>query len=467
VLKEKFASIIIAMRIKYLFSALAAVLSCVPFQVYAQNIPSLPEFTKNDRVLILAPHPDDETLGSCGVLQRAREAGAKAQVVCYTNGDHNELAFIVYEKRFTFRTGEFLHMGEVRRSETIKALSSLGLQPEDMIFLGYPDFGTMAILTQYWKSVKPYRSLMTRISKVAYPDALSSGAPYVGESILKDLKAVISNFRPTKIFVSHPADTNRDHQSLYLFTLISLWDLEGQIIQPEIYPYLIHVVGWPKPRGHHLDLPLNPPAQLSGVSWKQLILTDQEVKVKQTMVDFYKSEIEYNPPYLYTYVRKNELFGDFAAIRLKDDKSDYVAWKSVVLYQEPPNNKNTKVKGKQILTGLFYAIKGKNLMIKIDLRRKLDKNLGITINLLGYRKNTDFASMPKISVTVGLLGMRIKNKGKTFAAAGAKLRFEGRSLIIKLPFSVIGEPEQILARARTRTPKLPLEASAWRILKIE
>jgi LmbE family N-acetylglucosaminyl deacetylase len=455
------------MRKKYFLSALAAILLFMPFWAVAQDIPGLPEFTSEDRVLVLAPHPDDETLGSGGVIQRARAAGARVQVVCYTNGDHNELAFIVYEKRFTFRTGEFLYMGEVRRSETIKAMSSLGLPSQDIIFLGYPDFGTMAILTQYWKAPKPYRSLMTRISKVAYADTLSPGAPYVGESILKDLKTTISNFQPTKIFVSHPADTNRDHQSLYLFTLISLWDLEGKIIQPEIYPYLIHVIGWPKPRGHHLDLLLKPPARISGISWKQLILSDKEAKVKQGLVDFYKSEIECNPPYLYSYARKNELFGDFSAISLKDNMAEPVTWKSVVVYQDPLGETDLKEKGKQNLTGLFYAIRGKDLMIKLDLRRKLDKNLGITINLLGYKKNTDFAAMPKISVTIGLMGMRIRNKGRILGANGAKIKFEGRSLIVNLPLATLGAPEKILTRVRTRAPNFPLEASAWRILSIK
>ncbi|MCX5708452.1 MAG: PIG-L family deacetylase [Candidatus Omnitrophica bacterium] len=455
------------MRKKHFLLASAVILLFMPFGAFAADIPALPEFTKEDRVLILAPHPDDETLGSGGVIQRARDAGARVQVVCYTNGDHNELAFIVYEKRFTFRTGEFLYMGEVRRSETIKAMSSLGLPAQDMIFLGYPDFGTMAILTLYWNSAKSYRSLMTRISKVAYSDTLSPGAPYIGESILKDLKTTINNFQPTKIFVSHPADTNRDHQSLYLFTRIALWELEGKIIQPEIYPYLIHVIGWPKPRGHHLDLLLKPPAQLGGISWKQLILTDKEAKVKQGLVDFYKSEIECNPPYLYSYARKNEIFGDFPAINLKDNSAGSLAWQSVVVYQEPPEDRSLKGKGKQNLTGLFYAIRGKDLMIKLDLRRKLDKNLGITINLLGYKKNSDFAAMPKISVTIGLLGMRIRNKAGIAAANGAKLKFEGRSLIVNLPLATLGEPEKILTRVKTRAPNFPLEASAWRILTIK
>ncbi len=457
------------MKIKKFFCFWAVFLFFFPLFAFAGEITAIPAFTKNDRVLILAPHPDDETLGAGGAIQRALASGARVQVVCYTNGDHNELAFIVYEKRITFRTREFLYMGELRRKETIEAMTSLGLNRDELIFLGYPDFGTLAILTQFWQTSKPYWSILTRISKVSYPDALSPGAPYVGESILKDLLTVVENFKPTKIFVSHPADTNRDHQSLYLFTRIVLWELEGKIIEPEVYPYLIHVIGWPKPRGHHLNLSLKPPQSLEGFFWQQLALTNEEAKRKQTLVDFYKTEIEYNPPYLYSYVRENELFSDFPEINLGEGKSDAVVWHDVGV---PGGGYLTKKNGQRgkpqpVLSGLSYALKGKDLLVRFDLRRKLDKNLGVSMYLLGYKKNVPFADMPKINIGIGLLGLRIRDKSQLISVPEAKLKFEGRSLILNIPLAVLGAPDRILSRVKARTAKFSLDASTWRILRIK
>jgi len=230
------------------------------------------EFSNKDRVLVLAPHPDDEVMAAGGVIQKALKAKAVIKVLFLTNGDHNEPAFIVYEKRLTMRKAEFIHMGQVRRKETLEALNKLGLTEKDSVFLGYPDFGTMEILLKYWGDTKPFKYILTRISKVPYSNCLSPNAPYVGESILSDMEKVIRDFKPTKVFVSNPLDVNRDHRSLYLFLQIALWNLEGEIAKPDIFPYLVHVKGWPEPRGYHPDLELAPPYMLKNgeISWIRL-----------------------------------------------------------------------------------------------------------------------------------------------------------------------------------------------------
>jgi LmbE family N-acetylglucosaminyl deacetylase len=50
---------------------------------------SLPSFNTSSRLLIVAPHPDDESL-ACGVLlQNAVEAGAAILVIYVTDGENN------------------------------------------------------------------------------------------------------------------------------------------------------------------------------------------------------------------------------------------------------------------------------------------------------------------------------------------------------------------------------------------
>lgn len=39
------------------------------------------------RLLVFTPHPDDETLGAGGLIQRVQRLGGQVQVVLMTNGD--------------------------------------------------------------------------------------------------------------------------------------------------------------------------------------------------------------------------------------------------------------------------------------------------------------------------------------------------------------------------------------------
>jgi LmbE family N-acetylglucosaminyl deacetylase len=423
--------------------------------------------TKNDRVLILAPHPDDEAIGTAGVIERALKQDAKVRVVCYTNGDSNELSFIVYEKRLTFRKGEFLYMGEVRRRETVRAMVSLGVNPEDIIFLGYPDFGTMEIFTKYWGNVIPYKGLFTRVSKVSYREALSMNSPYVGESILKDIKKVILDFRPTKIFVSHPADVNRDHRALYLFLQVVLWDLEGKIKHPQVFPYIIHVVRWPMPRGYHPELEIKEPDSLtdSGIEWRSIVLTQEELKAKRAAVSFYRSQIQYSPSYLFTFCRSNELFGDFPVIKMNMQNPGETVWHDLETIQnieiDPEHKKDAE---NNILPDVAYAAKDDRLLVRFQLREKIEKNLGVSIFLIGYNPKINFSEMPKIYVKIDTLGVHIRDKKQPLQVKDIEFETQDNTLILKIPFSLLGNPDRILTCARTYPNKLPLDETSWRTL---
>lgn len=426
---------------------------------FSKGIEPIPEFSKDDRVLIFAPHPDDEAIGTGGVIQKALKKGASVKVVCFTNGDHNELAFIVYEKRLTFRKREFIHMGEIRTKETLAGMKSLGLRAEDVVFLGYPDFGTLNIFKNYWGDSKPYRDFLTRIKKVPYSICLSPKAAYIGENILKDLENVLAEFNPTKIFVSHPVDTNRDHRSLYLFLRVALWNLEGKIKQPDLYPYLIHAVRWPEPRGYHPELRISPPERLAGstIEWKQAVLTEEEIKAKHDAISFYETQIEYNPQYLLTFARRNEIFGDYPFIDLVDQNSDEIKWQDL-----DDDNNNEEV------TDLVYAKKDNKLLVKMVLKRKIDKYFGLNVYIFGYSKKINFSEMPKINIGVGIRGVRVRDKRQLMAIKDFDIKYEEKSVTIKMPLETIGDPDYILASvSATVENSMTLDDTAWRILRMK
>lgn len=408
-------------------------------------MPALELFKKGERVLILAPHPDDEVIGCAGVIQQALKAGARVKIIYLTNGDHNKLAFIVYEKRITIRRGEFVHMGRVRQKEAVKAMKFLGLSENDLVFLGYPDFGTFTIFSRYWQSKKPFRDLLTRISSVPYKDSLSYGAPYQGESILSDLVQQIQYYKPDKIFVSHPADVNVDHKSLYLFLQVALSDLEGQIPKPKVYPYLVHCIGWPKPRHYHPELELYPPDKFrtSRINWARADLSFRELDKKYQAMLFYKSQTQSSAFYLFSFARENELFGEYPQIDLSMESL-------------------AEDKGQ-----VSFAQTDNYFFVRLDKPKKLSRNFGSLVYLFGYSSKTAFAGMPKIRIITAGNRCKVFNGRNRVVNSGVLLDPGENSLTLKIPRKLLGDPDYILASLKDYHGNLPIDAIGFRKIKVK
>jgi len=445
------------------------------------GIADLEPITKKDRILILAPHPDDETIGCASIIQEAVNVGAEIQVVYFTNGDHNQVAFIVYEKRLTLRKGEFIHMGEVRRREAIKAMKLLGLNEENLIFLGYPDFGTFTIFRDFWQTNKPFKGILTRISRVPYKENLSYNAPYTGESILSDLKFVLKKYKPNKIFVSHPADTNVDHKALYLFLQISLADLDKELPQPKIYPYLIHCVGWPLPRHYHPELALLPPQQFldSQVQWFKRELSPGQLNKKYRAIFCYQSQTSSSAFYLLSFARKNELFGDYP---------------SVELTLSPPTLKEKQISFKNKLVAFFgisniftdtgmgangqeanpvadkgqvsYGLMDDSLLIRVGKTEKLNGKFNMMIHLFGYSYKTPFAQMPKIRIITKYNRFKVFDARKMIKAEDIESQLNPKDLILKVPLKILGEPDFVLASVKSYAGVLPVNTVSFRKINI-
>lgn len=84
------------------------------------------------RVVVLAAHPDDETLGVGGTVQLLHESGAEVTVVVATDG---EAAFPA------LGPSERAELGARRRDEMRAAMRDLGGGGLELVFLGLPDSG--------------------------------------------------------------------------------------------------------------------------------------------------------------------------------------------------------------------------------------------------------------------------------------------------------------------------------------
>ena len=270
--------------------------------------------SEGDRVLVVAPHPDDETLGTGGLIQSALAAKAGVKVVYFTHGEHNEIASIFYKKKPLLLQSDFIGNGQIRKKEAARATAVLGLKNEDLIFLGYPDFGTLLIWQKHWGNVKRYRSFLTRINKVPYPDDFSYGSGYTGENIVRDFESILLSYRPTHVFVTAPFDLNSDHQAAYLFLNVALFNIRGQWEPRALYVYLVHAHRWPRPVKFSPLSALSPPLSLPGgaskgkLDWVLYPLAHDQIDKKKEAILRYESQVAYEKTFLLSFARANELF---------------------------------------------------------------------------------------------------------------------------------------------------------------
>lgn len=86
------------------------------------------------RVVVVAPHPDDETLACGGLLAGLAERGSAVTLVAVTDGEASHPNSALWSPA---------HLRQVRRSESRRAIAALGFPPALLHwqYLGLPDGG--------------------------------------------------------------------------------------------------------------------------------------------------------------------------------------------------------------------------------------------------------------------------------------------------------------------------------------
>src|SRR5205823_12408713 len=85
-----------------------------------------PEPRAGERILIVAPHPDDEALAAGGLIQRAVARGARVRIVILTDGDGFRVAAARFAGRPAPRPAEYARLSEARPQDSLSAAALLG-----------------------------------------------------------------------------------------------------------------------------------------------------------------------------------------------------------------------------------------------------------------------------------------------------------------------------------------------------
>jgi len=267
--------------------------------------------SQHTRLMVFSPHPDDETLGAGGLIQRVLRAGGAVKVVFVTSGDGYPEG-VEMEEHISHPTAQdYREYGEQRQDEAQQVLATLGLKEQDIIFLSFPDGGLCYLLGQYrWDKEPDYRSPFTLQDRPPSDDVIVPDTEYNGEDLTREIKRVLTDFRPTLLATTHPRDQHPDHCATYFFVRKALRELgkKNPICHAPLLTFLIHFGQWPIAEGAGTGARLSPPQGFPEQEWIAFPLTPEEVETKRRALLQYHSQMLVMGRYLLSFARSNELF---------------------------------------------------------------------------------------------------------------------------------------------------------------
>ena len=214
------------------------------------------------RVLVVAPHPDDESLAAGGLIQRALASGGRVRVLFATDGDANVWPQRLVERRWQIDPAVQVRWGARRRIEALRALTHLGVERSEAIFLGAPDLG----LTD---SVGP------------------AGAPLIAR-LAQELQA----WKPSLLVAPSARDLHPDHSALAVLLQLALRRMDPPQRPRHQLAYVVH----------------GGAAELPALGLQVLALSRAELRSKRRAILEHRSQLLLSRRRLLAHARESELF---------------------------------------------------------------------------------------------------------------------------------------------------------------
>jgi len=272
-----------------------------------RGLEKFPEINSNDNILIIVPHIDDEIISSAGLMQQATKIYAKIKIIYITNGDNNIYSIIKKDKKFNSNPNEFIKLGEQRMIEGKNAIEKVGLNKDNIIFLGYPDKGLLSMFSNL-NSGKPYVAQGTKLSYNPYKNTFRQEQEYTGNNVLSDLTQIILDFKPTLIITSHLKDKHTDHKATFLFVEKVIKDTNYKL---KVFSFITHYPKFPQSKKLVMNEFLFPPNKLFIQNyWFSLSLSQEEEQKKLEAINQYSSQLSLLSfdDLLKSFVKQNEIF---------------------------------------------------------------------------------------------------------------------------------------------------------------
>jgi LmbE family N-acetylglucosaminyl deacetylase len=263
-------------------------------------------------MIVVSPHPDDETLAAAGLMRRVISAGGLVHVVWMTSGDGFPEGVETQEGIAHPKPEDFRSYGRTREGEARAAVGLLGVKPTAMSFLGFPDEGLCEMASTYLAAkARAFESPFTERISPPLTEQVIRGVRYRGTDVRRELERLFITFAPTVVVTVHPEDDHPDHCSTHIFVREALDALAGRGRgRPLLLHYLIHYAHWPLSEDAGIGHELRPPVGFPTTEgrWTSLALTPEEMVAKKEALLLYHSQMLVMGRFMQSFARSNELF---------------------------------------------------------------------------------------------------------------------------------------------------------------
>lgn len=370
------------------------------------------DLTMGSRLLIIAPHPDDETLACAGLILQAVREGKEVRVVFITNGDGFSKAVT---KNYGIRNPQpqdYLHLGYDRHQEALSAARLLGLAPKDLLFLGYPDGGIMDLWEKNWDYAQPKLALNGHICS-PYSFSYEGNALHCGANLVKNLIDILAEFYPTDIFYPHEDDEHQDHKATNAFVQYTL-TLQGYAGRE--WTYIVHKYV------QQMDLYHVP-------------LTPEETKQKCSAIREYHSQWKVAEDFMSSFFYKKEYLG--------------------------PRNKIYLTYGNK-----YHPSSFPELRIIIQTKNKIDTEKVYTLQIRCFYEKT----VGRLDLLVHRGKIYTKKHAYNrweIAASALALKIQENKVGISLPFSTINGVKALLINSVVLSGNKILDKTAYKLVMLK
>src|SRR5205814_2786070 len=111
-----------------------------------------------------------------------------------------------------------------------------------------------------------------------------------------DLRQILTDYRPTDVYVTHPSDDHGDHTAASSFVSLALQELKCERIpfaqKCELHYFIVHRGDWPAPQGMYKTDALVPPNDMASLdtTWRIRPLTGDQIDRKAGAILSYRSQ---------------------------------------------------------------------------------------------------------------------------------------------------------------------------------